>query len=50
MGLLKHVDEDDPATRGNLMRPTPGTGEVELDDIQRAQLKTLVVGWNEACR
>ena len=46
IGLLQHVDQE---TLKNLMRPTPGLGEVELSKRQRAQLKTLVVAFNESC-
>ena len=49
VGLLPHVDQDDPATAGNLMRPAPSDG-AQLTDKQKARVRVLAIAFNEVCR
>jgi hypothetical protein len=49
VGLLAHVDPDDPATADNLMRPAPKDGS-KLTDKQKLRVQALAVTFNEVCR
>ncbi len=49
VGLLPHVDPDDPATIDNLMHPAPRK-DAQLTDQQKTRIRVLAVAFNEVCR
>jgi len=49
IGLLPHVDQDDPKTAGNLMRPGPEFGAT-LDDQQTLRVQAVGAAFNATCR
>ena len=49
VGLLPHVDADDPANLDNLMHPAPRK-DAQLTDKQKARVRVLAVTFNEVCR
>ncbi len=49
VGLLPHVDQEDPTTEDNLMRPAPKDGS-KLTKEQRLRVQALALVFNEVCR